>query len=116
MFLSLCCNHLKNRSWKHHATRRKWTDRRDYHAGKSVAKTKEELLLLWDRVTIVLYTFWPEIPNQRFQEIVLAFGEYEGYATDVILYWIDNEIHHRAQGYVYLRSLGIEPPAFWNRD
>jgi len=24
-----------------------------------------------------------------------------------IFYWIDNEIHHRGQAYVYLRSLGI---------
>jgi uncharacterized damage-inducible protein DinB len=29
---------------------------------------------------------------------------------------IDNEIHHRAQGYVYLRALNIEPPHFWERD
>ena len=33
----------------------------------------------------------------------------------LLLYWIDNEIHHRGQGYVYLRALGIEPPAFWER-
>ncbi|RYD85889.1 MAG: damage-inducible protein DinB, partial [Sphingobacteriales bacterium] len=32
-----------------------------------------------------------------------------------ILYFIDNEIHHRGQGYVYLRALGIEPPFFWER-
>ncbi|MEJ7681733.1 MAG: DinB family protein [Segetibacter sp.] len=32
-----------------------------------------------------------------------------------IFYFIDNEIHHRAQGYVFLRSLGIEPPHFWER-
>jgi uncharacterized damage-inducible protein DinB len=33
-----------------------------------------------------------------------------------MLYWIDNEIHHRGQGYVYLRALGIEPPAFYDRS
>ncbi|MGZ5248500.1 MAG: DinB family protein [Flavitalea sp.] len=32
-----------------------------------------------------------------------------------MFYFIDNEIHHRGQGYVYLRSLGIEPPFFWDR-
>ena len=32
-----------------------------------------------------------------------------------ILCAIDNEIHHRGQGYVYLRALGIEPPAFYDR-
>jgi uncharacterized damage-inducible protein DinB len=24
-------------------------------------------------------------------------------------------VHHRGQGYVYLRALGIEPPPFWER-
>ena len=28
---------------------------------------------------------------------------------------VEHEIHHRGQGYVYLRSLGIEPPHFWER-
>jgi uncharacterized damage-inducible protein DinB len=32
-----------------------------------------------------------------------------------LLYMHDNEIHHRAQGYVYLRQLGLEPPAFFER-
>ena len=32
-----------------------------------------------------------------------------------LLYMIENEIHHRAQGYVYLRLLGNEPPVFWER-
>jgi uncharacterized damage-inducible protein DinB len=34
----------------------------------------------------------------------------------MIQYVIDNEIHHRGQGYVYLRELGIEPPPFWERS
>lgn len=32
-----------------------------------------------------------------------------------VLYLIDNEIHHRGQGYVYLRLLGLEPPLFYER-
>ena len=32
-----------------------------------------------------------------------------------ILYIIENETHHRGQGYVYLRALGIQPPFFWKR-
>ncbi|MFD1732208.1 DinB family protein [Deinococcus malanensis] len=28
---------------------------------------------------------------------------------------MENEIHHRGQGFVYLRLLGIEPPAFYER-
>ncbi len=31
------------------------------------------------------------------------------------LYAIDNEVHHRGQGTVYLRALGLEPPPFWER-
>ncbi|HEU4878313.1 MAG TPA: DinB family protein [Gemmatimonadaceae bacterium] len=34
----------------------------------------------------------------------------------LINYIIDNEVHHRGQGYVYLRSLGIEPPPFYVRE
>jgi uncharacterized damage-inducible protein DinB len=33
---------------------------------------------------------------------------------DLILCVIDKEIHHRGQGYVYLRALGIEPPPFYD--
>ena len=31
------------------------------------------------------------------------------------LYLIDNEVHHRGQGYVCLRALGVEPPPFRER-
>ena len=40
---------------------------------------------------------------------------YPGRVHDLVLYVIDNEIHHRGQGYVYLRALGIEPPPFYER-
>lgn len=87
----------------------------NHHSGKLLANTKEEMLNLWDDVTYKIDTLWPLIPQQRFHEKMVAFGAYEGITSDIILYWIDNEIHHRGQGYVYLRSLGIEPPAFWDR-
>jgi uncharacterized damage-inducible protein DinB len=32
-----------------------------------------------------------------------------------VAYAVDNEIHHRGQGYVYLRALDIEPPLFFER-
>jgi uncharacterized damage-inducible protein DinB len=35
---------------------------------------------------------------------------------DLVLYAIDNEIHHRGRGYVYLRALGIEPPPLYERE
>jgi uncharacterized damage-inducible protein DinB len=86
-----------------------------YEASSSPA-TKEELLNLWDAVTEELNTFWSQIPPHRFQEVDVAFGQYEGPNFQTIFYFIDNEIHHRGQGYVYLRSLGIAPPAFWDRN
>lgn len=82
---------------------------------KPVPSTKKELLASWDETTEKIIELWPQIPPARFQEVDLAFGLYEGPIYYTIFYWIDNEIHHRGQGYVYLRSLGIEPPPFWDR-
>ena len=87
----------------------------DHHSGKAFASTTQEILDEWDKVTDKINTLWRRIPQQRFHETMTAFGAYEGITSDIILYWIDNEIHHRAQAYVYLRSLGIEPSAFWDR-
>lgn len=77
--------------------------------------TKAELLALWDAATAELDRRWAEIPPHRFQAVDLAFGRWEGPGYGTILYAIDNEVHHRAQGYVYLRALGVEPPAFYDR-
>lgn len=79
-------------------------------------KTKAEILALWDESTDQLNELFPQIELSRFQEVELAFGQYEGTIHALIFYCIDNEIHHRGQGYVYLRALGIEPPAFWDRE
>jgi len=79
------------------------------------ATTKAELLAAWDRDTEEIEQLWPRIPVGRFQERDTAFGQWEGPVYGTFLYIVDNEIHHRGQGYVYLRSLGIEPPAFWER-
>lgn len=82
---------------------------------KDSLTTKEDLLKRWDDVTEQINSLWPTIPPHRLQEIDNAFGQYEGPVYWHVLYFIDNEIHHRGQGYVYLRSLGIQPPAFWDR-
>lgn len=86
-------------------------------AGSDFTKpaTKEELLKLWDWSTEQIDKYWPQIPEGRFQETDVAFGQWEGQTWWHLFYFIDNEIHHRGQGYVYLRSLGIEPPYFWER-
>lgn len=77
--------------------------------------TKAELLAMWDKTTEEINKLWPTIPLHRFQETDVAFGQWEGVNYWTMLYIIDNEIHHRGQGYVYLRGLGIEPPPFWER-
>lgn len=79
-------------------------------------RPKQELLRLWDESTEQLDALWPQIPPQRFQETMTAFGQYTDVLHNLILYVIDNEIHHRGQGYVYLRALGIEPPPFYERS
>jgi uncharacterized damage-inducible protein DinB len=88
----------------------------DYHQGAGLPKTKKELLQRWDEVTEKIDRLWPQVPPERFRELDIAFGQYEGPVYSFIQYWIDNEIHHRGQGYVYLRALGIEPPAFYDRS
>ncbi len=79
------------------------------------ATTKAELLKQWDDATAQINALWPKIPPSRFQEVDTAFGQWKMPIYDLLLYIRDNEIHHRGQGYVYLRSLGIEPPHFWER-
>ncbi len=85
----------------------------EYKGTKPSAKS--EFLRLWDAQTVELNTKFPKIPEHRFSEIDKAFGKWEATGLATIQYAIDNEIHHRGQGYVYLRALGIEPPPFWER-
>lgn len=88
----------------------------DWTMGDRAARPKEEVLRLWDETTREIDALWPQIPPAHFLDTVTAFGQYTGVLHDLILYVIDNEIHHRGQGYVYLRSLGIAPPPFWERS
>lgn len=78
-------------------------------------KTKAELLKKWDEETEVINRYFAQISEERFQETFNLFGQYEFPVYQNILYFVDNEIHHRGQGYVYLRALGMEPPFFWER-
>ncbi len=78
-------------------------------------QTKQELLDAWDEATEQIEVYWKQIPRERFRENINMFGEYNFPVFVNITYAVDNEIHHRGQGYVYLRALGIEPPAFYDR-
>ena len=80
------------------------------------ATTKAELLRQWDDATAQIDELWPKIPAARFQEVDTAFGQWRMAIYDLLLYIRDNEIHHRGQGYVYLRSLGVDPPPFYDRS
>ena len=79
-------------------------------------RPKQEILRMWDESTAALNKLFPQIPADRFLTSMTAFGQYTAPLHDLILYVIDNEIHHRGQGYVYLRALGIEPPPFYDRS
>jgi uncharacterized damage-inducible protein DinB len=80
------------------------------------ARSREEVLRLWDESTKHINTLWPQIPADRFRETLTAFGQFKDRAYNLLLYVIDNEIHHRGQAYVYLRALGIAPPPFYERQ
>jgi uncharacterized damage-inducible protein DinB len=80
------------------------------------ARPKAEVLRLWDEATEQVNALWPQIPAARFSETLTAFGQWPGVLHDLILYVMDNETHHRGQGYVYLRALGIDPPPFYERS
>ncbi|WP_419211299.1 DinB family protein [Maribacter sp. X9] len=76
---------------------------------------KNRVLELWDEATADINENWAQVSDERFRDDIVTFGQYPGTVWSSIFYFIDNEIHHRGQAYVYLRSLGIEPPFFWER-
>ncbi|GHF41693.1 putative damage-inducible protein DinB [Deinococcus metalli] len=72
------------------------------------------LLSAWDEQTRVIETGVPGVPEERYGETVtIPWGEMLTFTA--VIGAIDNEIHHRGQGMVYLREMGTAPPAFWER-
>ncbi len=79
-----------------------------------VSSNRRELLQAWDDLTAQIdRNFLKVDPAFYVQQHALPWGEMPGWVAAI--YGIDNEIHHRGQGYVYLRALGVEPPAFYER-
>lgn len=76
---------------------------------------KAKLLQAWDEATPQIDIYFKQISAERFQEVHKLFGQYESKIIESVIYFVENEIHHRGQGFVYLRALGIEPPFFWER-
>ncbi|AFZ67872.1 DinB family protein [Deinococcus peraridilitoris] len=81
----------------------------------SAVETKEALLAAWDETGSWLQAQWAVLPAQRLADVESVYGMPRQTNVHVVLYLLDNEVHHRAQGFVYLRLLGIEPPAFYER-
>lgn len=77
--------------------------------------SKAELLSKWDESTKQIEELTSTFDPASFYKTYKAFGQWEGPGHWLVFYVVDNEIHHRGQGYVYLRALGIEPPHFWER-
>jgi len=77
----------------------------------SDVSTKAGLLAAWDDATTLLRETWPLVPAPRLTSAVPVLPH-----LSAALYLVDNEVHHRAQGFVYLRLLGVEPPSFYERS
>ncbi|WP_242654564.1 DinB family protein [Symbiobacterium thermophilum] len=91
---------------------REWT-----FSPKRVVKTKQELLEACAAVRRRTLELWPRITAARLteEEIDPFFGSEPQSNLSRLVYTLENEIHHRGQGYTYLRILGIQPPAFYIR-
>jgi uncharacterized damage-inducible protein DinB len=89
-----------------------WTWRDRY-----TATEKQSVLAAWDDAGEMLKAYWARIPAERL--LAVEPGHFYGGPPEAnlsrVFYFIDNEVHHRAQAYVYLRLLGVEPPAFYER-
>lgn len=83
---------------------------------KDYGVTKIALLASWDKSVLLAAENWKKIPQERFQEMFNMYEKLNAPAWKNLLYVLENEIHHRAQGYVYLRALGIEPLVFYDRS
>jgi uncharacterized damage-inducible protein DinB len=90
-------------------------DSQPYTEGTEKLIFKAQYLEKWDEATAEINEYWPQLSIEDFSETFNLFGQYEFPIVQNILYFIDNEVHHRGQGYVYLRALNIDPPFFWER-
>lgn len=88
----------------------KFDEHRDY------GNQKAKLLEAWDLSTKKIDELWNKMTAIDFQKEMMSFGQFPGTVQSSLFYFIENEIHHRGQGYVYLRALQIEPPLFYERN
>ena len=93
-----------------------WSGEHARAPSKAPARPRGGAASPWDQITAQIDELWPQIPAPDSRRSIRRSGSTRASIYGLLLYWIDNEIHHRGQGYVYLRSLGIEPPAFYDRS
>lgn len=90
-----------------------WDWPREY--ASTAPSSKADLLAAFDAATQDLERDLPRISTERFLAVDQPIGSRQEPVAFTLLYFLDNEIHHRGQGFVYLRELGIQPPAFYQR-
>lgn len=83
----------------------------------AAVKNTSDLLNACEAVRRQTLAYWPSVSAERLAAVEPDpfFGGGEQRLFDRLFYALENEIHHRAQGFTYLRLLGIEPPPFWER-
>lgn len=79
-------------------------------------RDKSALLAAWQDDLASIEQTLPQVTAEQFRAEHTAFGFYTTSGLNQFLYSLENETHHRGQMYVYLRALGIEPPAFYERE
>ncbi len=88
----------------------------DEYQSENPITDKTEMLAAWDADLERISRAVPGISDDSFGSEHNAYGLFKSSGINQLLYSIDNEAHHRGQMYVYLRALGIEPPAFYKRS
>lgn len=78
--------------------------------------TKQGLLDACADVAKQTGEWWPKVTAERLVNVE-PDGLFGGPQSNLsrLIYCLENEIHHRGQGFIYLRMLGTEPPAFYER-
>ncbi|MBS4173018.1 DinB family protein [Bacillus sp. FJAT-49736] len=88
----------------------------EYSPSFAGISTKEELLDGCHETKEDVQKWWSNITEERLYTVEKdPFFGGEMSHFERLHGALENEIHHRGQGFIYLRLLGIEPPAFWER-
>ena len=89
----------------------------EYKDTLSEISTKADLLAACEKMRGETYEIWSPVTDEKLTEVKEDpfFGAGQQSHIERLQYALENEIHHRGQGYIYLRMLGIEPPVFYIR-